>query len=166
MGEPSATSVLASTDGGCGGNGGMGEPSATSVLASTEDDCGGNAGWGQPSAFIIRSIVMGLPAERLTDRTTGSTIKAAKTKTATATAAFFTGGALLDAIIRRGSFDGVLCLKVFRKRNTARYENAYTATAKPQSRSGLHPDNSCRHSRAICPAGLHRFLAGPLQRPI
>jgi len=65
-------------------------------------------GSGQPSALKVRSIVTGLPAGRLTDRTIGSTIKAAKTKTATVTAAFFTDGALLRTIIRRGSFGGVL----------------------------------------------------------
>ncbi len=47
---------------------------------------------------------MGLPAERLTDRTTGSTIKMAKAKTAVASAIFFKGVTLLEGIMRRGSF--------------------------------------------------------------
>jgi hypothetical protein len=69
----------------------MGQPSATSVLASIEENCGGYGGMGQPSALSVPSIVMGLPAERLTDRTTGSTIRTAKTETATTNAVFFKG---------------------------------------------------------------------------
>src|SRR2546430_8638840 len=45
-------------------------------------------------------------------------------------------------------------------------ENAYAASAKLQSHSGFHPDDSCEHSRAICAADLFGFLEGPLQRPI
>src|SRR6266849_6709992 len=97
IGEPSATSVLALIDGGFGGNGGMGEPSATSVSAFIEGGFGGNGGMGEPSANCVRSTVTGLPAERLTDRTTGSTIKTAKTETATASAVLFKGVALLKA---------------------------------------------------------------------
>ena len=91
MGEPSATRVLASSEGGFGGNGGMGQPSATSVLTPIEGGFGGNGGIGEPSALRVRSIVMGLPAERLTDRTIGSTIETARTRTATAIVAFFKG---------------------------------------------------------------------------
>ena len=92
IGEPSATSVLTPIEGGFGGNGGMGEPSATSVPASTEGGFGGNGGIGEPSTLRVRSIVTGLPAERLTDRTIGSTIKTGRTRTATTTAVFFKGG--------------------------------------------------------------------------
>src|ERR1700731_4965779 len=131
-----------------------------------ESDFGGNGGWGEPSALNVRSIVTGLPAERLTDRTTGSTIKTAKTETATASDVFFKGVSLLTSKVRRDSFGGVLCLKMFRMRNRPRDEHAYAVPAKPQSHSGLHPDDSGGHSRAICPADVHRFLAGSLQRPI
>jgi hypothetical protein len=80
----------------------MGDPSATSVIAFIEGGFGGiGGGMGEPSAYCIRSIVTGLPAERLTDRITGSTIKTAKTETATASAVFFKGGALLENIMRR-----------------------------------------------------------------
>src|SRR5216683_426454 len=79
MGDPSATSV--------GGYGGIGEPSATSV--------GGYGGMGEPSAISVRSRVTHLPAERLTDRTTGSTIETARRRTATAIAVFFKGVSLL-----------------------------------------------------------------------
>src|SRR5229473_8220415 len=95
IGEPSDTSVSAFIEGGFGGNGGMGEPSATSVSAFIEGGFGGNGGMGEPSANCVRSSATGLPAERLTDRTTGSTIKTAKTETATASAVFFKGVALL-----------------------------------------------------------------------
>src|SRR6266851_1147812 len=78
-----------------GGNGGMGQPSATSAPPLIEEVPGGNGGMGQPSAIKVRSIVMSLPAERLTDRTTGSTIKMAKARTATAIAVFFKGVFLL-----------------------------------------------------------------------
>ena len=79
IGEPSATSV--------GGYGGIGDPSATSV--------GGYGGMGEPSAISVRSRVTHLPAERLTDRTTGSTIETARRRTATAIAVFFKGVSLL-----------------------------------------------------------------------
>src|SRR5437879_739687 len=92
IGEPSATSVLPSIEDGFGGNGGIGEPSATSVLPSIEDGFGGNGGIGEPSALRVRSIVTGLPAERLTDRTIGSTIETARARTARAIAVFFKGG--------------------------------------------------------------------------
>src|ERR1700686_3022008 len=153
------TSALA-CDGGIGG--GSGQPSATSVPPC---DGGIGGGSGQPSALNVRSIVTGLPAESLTDRTTGSTIKTAKTETATASVLFFKGVSLLTSRLRRDSFCGVLCLKMFRMRNRSRHEHAYAVPAKPQSHSGLHPDDSGGHSRAICPSDLHRFLAGSLQRP-
>src|SRR5258708_25783783 len=149
-----------------GGKGGKGLPAARSVPASIEVSFGGNGGKGEPSAYSIRAIVTGLPAERLTDGITGSTIKTEKTETATASAVFFMGVTLLKAIIRRDSFGGVLRLKMFRMRNTGRHENAYTVPAKPPSHSGLHTDNSCGHSWAICSAGLPGFLAGSLQRPL
>jgi len=93
MGDPSATSTFALIDGGCGGiGGGMGDPSATSTFALIDGGCGGiGGGMGDPSAYCVRSIVTGLPGERLTDRTTGSTIKTASTETATASAVFFKG---------------------------------------------------------------------------
>lgn len=99
IGDPSATSVFADIDGGFGGiGGGIGDPSATSACALKDGGFGGiGGGIGEPSAYCIRSIVTGLPAERLTDRTTGSTIKTAKTETATASAIFFKGVALLKA---------------------------------------------------------------------
>jgi hypothetical protein len=97
MGQPSATSELASIDGGFGGYGGMGQPSATSELASIDGGFGGYGGMGQPSAINVRSLVTGLPAVRLTDRTIGSTIKTAKATTATAIAVFFKGVFLLKA---------------------------------------------------------------------
>jgi len=97
MGQPSATSILASIEDAFGGNGGMGQPSATSILASIEDTPGGNGGMGQPSAINVRSLVTGLPAERLTDRIIGSTIETAKATTATAIAVFFKGVFLLKA---------------------------------------------------------------------
>src|SRR6202158_3377812 len=159
-GQPSATSVPA-CDGGIGG--GSGQPSATSVPAR---DGGIGGGSGQPSALNVRSMVTGLPPGSLTDRTTGSTIKTAKTETATASVLFFKGVSLLANRVRRDSFGGVLCLKMFRMRNRPRHEHAYAVPAKPQSHSGLHPDDSGGHSRAICPADLHRFLAGSLQRPV
>src|SRR6267143_6553156 len=161
-GFPSANSVTADL----GGKGGNGFPSATSVPASIEDGFGRSDDMGQPSALIVRSIVTGLPAGSLTDRTTGSTIKTAKTGTATASIVFFKGVSLLTNKLRRDSFGGVLCLKMFRMRNRSRHEHAYAVPAKPQSHSGLHPDDSGGNSRAICPADLHRFLAGSLQRPI
>lgn len=85
-------------DGGFGGiGGGRGDPSATRVLAFMDGGFGGmGGGKGEPSEYCVRSIVTGLPAERLTDRTTGSTIKTAKTETATASAVFFKGVALLE----------------------------------------------------------------------
>ncbi len=166
MGEPSATSISAFMEGGFGGSGGMGEPSATSVPAFKEGGFGGSGGMGEPSAVNVRSIVTGLPAERLTDRTTGSTIKMAKIKTATAIAVFFKGVSLLKNSMRRGSFGGRQCLKMFRMRNAGRHENAYTAPAKPQGHSGLHPNNACGDSWAICAPGLHGFLAGSLQRQV
>jgi hypothetical protein len=112
--------VFAFTDGGFGGiGGGKGDPSATSVWAFIDGGFGGiGGGKGDPSAYCIRSIVTGLPAERLTDRIIGSTIKTAKTEAATASAVFFTGVALLESIMRRDSLGGVLCLKMFRIRNT------------------------------------------------
>src|SRR6266851_1765360 len=166
MGQPSATSVPGLIEEAPGGNGGIGQPSATSVPALIEEAPGGNGGMGQPSAIKVRSIVMSLPAERLTDRTTGSTIEMAKARTATAIAVFFKGVFLLESRMRRNSFGGPQCLKMFRMRNAGRYENAYTTPAKPQSHSGLHPDDACRDSRAICAPGLHGFLAGSLQRQV
>jgi len=41
-------------------------------------------------------MAMDLPAERLTEHITGSTIKTARTETATAIAVFFKGVALLE----------------------------------------------------------------------
>src|SRR5216683_2347858 len=161
-GFPSANSVTADL----GGKGGNGFPSATSVPASIEDGFGRSDDMGQPSALIVRSIVTDLPAGSLTDRTTGSTIKTAKTGTATASVVFFMGGALLKAIVRRESFGGVLYLKMFRMRNTGRRSEEHTVPAKPPGHSGLHTDNSCGHSRAICPAGLPGFVARSLQRQI
>src|SRR6267143_676357 len=129
-------------------------------------DGGIGGGSGQPSALNVRSTVTGLTAERLTDRTMGSTIKTARTETATASVVFFKGMSLLMNKLRRDSFGGVLCLKMFRMRNRPWHEHAYAVPAKPQSHSGLHHDYSGGHSRAIRPADLHRFLAGSLQRPI
>jgi hypothetical protein len=79
--------------GGFGGiGGGRGDPSATRVFAFIEGGFGGiGGGKGEPSAYGVRSIVTGLPAVRLTDRTTGSTIKKAKAKTDTASVVFFKG---------------------------------------------------------------------------
>ena len=89
------------------------------MFAFTDGGFGGmGGGKGEPSAYCIRSIVTGLPAERLTDRTIGSTIKTAKTEAATASAVFFTGVALLESIMGRESHGGVLCLKMFRIQNT------------------------------------------------
>src|SRR6266481_6340458 len=73
MGQPSATSVPGLIEEAPGGNGGIGQPSATSTPTLIEDAPGGNGGIGQPSAIKVRSIVMSLPAERLTDRIIGST---------------------------------------------------------------------------------------------
>jgi hypothetical protein len=53
-------------------------------------------------------MVMYLPAERLTDRITGSTIETARSETATASAVFFKGVALLVGSMREGSFGRVL----------------------------------------------------------
>jgi len=53
-------------------------------------------------------MVMYLPAERLTDRITGSTIETARSETATASAVFFKGVALLADSMREGSFGGAL----------------------------------------------------------
>jgi hypothetical protein len=53
-------------------------------------------------------MVMCLPAERLTDRTTGITIEMARSETATASAVFFKGVALLAGSMKEGSFGGVL----------------------------------------------------------
>ena len=86
-GQPSATSVAFEV----GGPGGRGQPSATSVAF----EVGGPGGRGQPSALNVRSIVTGLPAERLTDRITGSTINTAKAETATTNLIFFKVVALL-----------------------------------------------------------------------
>src|SRR6266478_6250504 len=80
MGDPSATRLPAFNDG-FGGYGSMGDPSATSF--------GGYGGMGEPSASSVPSMVAHLPAERLTDRTTGSTIETARRRTATAIAVFF-----------------------------------------------------------------------------
>src|SRR6266403_1551040 len=157
MGEPSATSVPAFIDG-FGGYGSMGDPSATSV--------GGYGGMGEPSAISVPSMVAHLPAERLTDRTTGSTIETARRRTATAIAVFFKGVSLLMNSLRRDSFLGPKSWKMFRMRNTGRHENAHTAPAKPQSDSGLHTHNPCRYSRAIRPLDIHRCLVRSLQRPL
>src|SRR5712664_757016 len=86
-GFPSANSVTADL----GGKGGNGFPSATSVLASVESSFGENGGLGQPSAYSVRLTVPGLPAERLTKRTTGSTIKPEKSEAVTASAVCFMG---------------------------------------------------------------------------
>src|SRR6266404_4511840 len=158
IGEPSATKV--------GGYGGMGDPSATRLPAFVEDGFGGYAGMGEPSAISVPSMVAHLPAERLTDRTTGSTIETARRRTATAIAVFFKGVSLLMNSLRRDSFLGPKSWKMFRMRNTGRHENAHTAPAKPQSDSGLHTHNPCRYSRAIRPLDIHRFLVRSLQRPL
>jgi hypothetical protein len=92
MGEPSATNVTSSIESAFGDNGGMGQPSAISVLTPIEGGFGGSGGMGEPSALRLRSIVTGLPAERLTDRSIGRTIKVARTRTAAAIAVFFKGG--------------------------------------------------------------------------
>src|SRR5204863_3556644 len=157
-GQPSATRVASVL----GGPGGSGQPSATSVAF----ELGGPGGRGQPSAVNVRSIVVGLPADRLTDRTTGSTINTAKAETATIIAIFFKVVSLLTCRVRRDALGEELLWKMFRLRNTGRHENAYSVPAKPYSHSGLHADNSCGHSRAICPANLPRFLAGSFQRPV
>src|SRR5260370_28103048 len=86
-GFPSANSVTADL----GGKGGNGFPSATSVLASVESSFGENGGLGQPSAYSVRLTVPGLPAERLTKRTTGGTIKPEKSEAVTASAVCFIG---------------------------------------------------------------------------
>jgi hypothetical protein len=87
----------------------MGDPSATSVFAVIDGGFGGiGGGIGDPSAYWVRSTLTGLPAERLTERTTGSTIKTARKKTATASAIFFKEIALLMSSMRRGSLGGVL----------------------------------------------------------
>jgi hypothetical protein len=65
-------------------------------------------GKGEVSEYRVRSMVMCLPAERLTDRTTGSTIETARSETATASAVFFKGVALLAGSMREGGFGGVL----------------------------------------------------------
>src|SRR6266576_7049011 len=81
--------------GGIGGSGGgSGPPSATSVPAFTDGGFGASRGGkGAPSAYSVRSILTRSPAETLTNRTTGSTIKTANTETATASIIFFKGGA-------------------------------------------------------------------------
>src|SRR5205823_5582530 len=96
-GPPSATSVPGFTDRDCGGiGGGSGPPSATSVPAFTDGGSGASRGGnGAPSAYSVRSILTRSPAETLTNRTTGSTIKTANTETATASIIFFKGGTLL-----------------------------------------------------------------------
>lgn len=132
IGQPSATSVPPFKAGDFGGRGGIGQPSATSVLLFVAGDFGGSGGIGQPSAYCLCSVVTGLPAERLTERTIGVTIKTARTKTATAIAVFFKGVSLLSSRMKGDSFCGVPCLKMFRMRNTEPYENADTASAKPQ----------------------------------
>ena len=83
-----------------GGPGGRGQPSATSVVF----ELGGPGGRGQPSAVNVRSIVAGLPAERLTDRITGSTINTAKAETANIIAVFFKVVSLLTYRVRRDAF--------------------------------------------------------------
>jgi hypothetical protein len=102
--------VVELIDGGLGGiGGGVGEPSATSVFAVIDGGLGGiGGGVGDPSAYCVRSTMMGLPAERLTERITGSTINTARTETATASAVFFKAVALLGSIMRRVSLGGVL----------------------------------------------------------
>jgi len=69
-----------------------------------EGGFGGSGGCGQPSAVNVRSIVAGLPAERLTDRTTGSTINTAKAATAIIIALFFKVVSLLTYRVRRDAF--------------------------------------------------------------
>jgi hypothetical protein len=51
-------------------------------------------------------MVTHLPAERLTDRTTGSTIETARRRTATAITVFFKGISLLLNSLRREGFLG------------------------------------------------------------
>src|SRR5260370_4321033 len=79
---------------------------------------GGPGGSDQPSALNVRSIVTGLPAERLTNPITGSTINTAKAETATTIAIFFKGVSLLTNRVRRDSFSWPKCWKMFRMRNT------------------------------------------------
>src|SRR6266850_848443 len=141
----------------------MGQPSATTVWLSPESIVGGNGGMGHPSAIRLRSIAMGLPAERLTDRITGSNISTAPTETATANAAFFMGVSLLSCRMRRDSRGGVFRLEMFRLRNTARHANSYAAPAESPGRSGLHAHNSGGYSRTIRSPCLHRFVAGSFQ---
>src|SRR5258708_3985618 len=121
-----------------GGKGGNGFPSANSVPAAIEASFDGSGDMGLPSALVDRWIVTGLPAERLTDRTTGSTIKTARTETATASVVFFMGGALLEAIVRRESVGGVLRLKMFRLRNPGPHQNAYTTPPNTPNHSPPH----------------------------
>jgi hypothetical protein len=54
----------------------------------------------------VRSMVAHLPAERLTDRITGSTIETARRRTATAITVFFKGVSLLAYRLRREGFLG------------------------------------------------------------
>ena len=74
------------------------------MISSICNGFGGNGGWGEPSALNVRSIITGLPAERLTDRTTGSTIKTAKTEAATASDVFFEGSIPPDKQSKEGQF--------------------------------------------------------------
>jgi hypothetical protein len=103
-GDPSATNIFAVIDDEFGGiGGGRGDPSARNVSTFIDDFGGIGGGKGEPSANCVRSIVMGLPAVRLTDRTTSSIINIARAETAKASAVFFKGVALLEHIIRRDS---------------------------------------------------------------
>jgi hypothetical protein len=89
----------------------MGQPSATSVPEFSVGGFGGYGGMGQPSALKVLSVVTGLPAERLTDRTTGGTIKTARTKTATTTAFFFKGSSPPGGNLEEGQFWWVYVLE-------------------------------------------------------
>ncbi len=110
-----------------GGPGRSGQPSATSVAFEVS----GPGGRGQPAPLNVRSIAAGLPAKRLTDRITGSTIDTAKVQTATSITVFFKVVSLLIYKVRRGTFDERLFWKMFRLRNTGGHENAYSVPAKP-----------------------------------
>lgn len=155
IGQPSATNVPASPEIAGGGNGGMGHPSATIVPLSLNNPGGGSGGMGHPSAFKVPWLGMSLLAGRLTNRTTGSTINIAIKETAASKSIFFKGVSLLACSMRRDSLEWVLCLKLFRMRNARWCELTQPIAAIPQSHSGLHTDDSRRHSRAIRPSGLH-----------
>src|SRR5882724_5125350 len=118
---------------------------------------------GHPSALRLRSIVTGLPAESLTDRTTGSNISTAITEIATANAVFFKGVSLLSRRMRRDSRGGIFSLEMFRLRNTWRHANSYAAPTESPGYPGLHAHHAGGYSRTIRSPGLHRFVAGSFQ---